>query len=34
MKNNNHTLDATEADMGHEKTHFLDHRVDPETWEG
>ena len=34
MKDNNNTPDATEADVGHEKTHYQNKKVDPETWEG
>ena len=31
MKNYNDTLDATEADVGRENTHYQNRKVDPET---
>ena len=31
IKNNNDTLEATEADVGCEKTHYQNRKVDPET---
>ena len=33
MKNNNDTLEAMEADVGCEKTHYQNQKLDPEMWE-